>query len=54
MFFYDKLKIFIECDISHAPFFACMVDETTNFSDKTQFSIVVRLVNSNSWNARVL
>lgn len=41
------VKNVIESDINLAPFFACMVDETTDISEKTQFSIVVRLVDSN-------
>lgn len=45
--FQDELIKVIESDINLAPFFACMVDETTDISEKTQFSIVVRLVDSN-------
>lgn len=45
--FQDQLKNEIESKINQAPFFACMVDETTDISEKTQCSIVVRLVDSN-------
>lgn len=45
--FSESVKNFIECDFHQTSFFAWMVDETTDISEKTQFSIVVNFVDYN-------
>lgn len=42
----DEITIFIENAINNAPFFACIVDETTDITEKAQCSIVCRLVDA--------
>lgn len=46
--FSRSVKKTTESDINQASFVASMIDETTAISEKTQFSIVVTLVEFNS------